>query len=85
MKLKIHVGNYEIHILHAFREKMLVSNYSYIQVMACDTKMSYWLLRGFCFFLSLDRSCLVFPLLKLFPHIELLTLPLVRNVIIILS
>ena len=54
----------EIHILHAFREKMLVSNYSYIQVMACDTKMSYWLLRGFCFFLSLDRSCLVFPPFK---------------------
>ena len=43
---------------------MLVSNYSYIQVMACDTKMSYWLLRGFCFFLSLDRSCLVFPPFK---------------------
>lgn len=46
-------------------KKMFVSNYSYTHVMGYDTKMSYWLLRGFCFFpFSLDRSCLVFPPFK---------------------
>ena len=61
-------------------KKIFVSNYSYIQVMACDTEMSYWLLWGFCFFLFLWTEVIwFFPVLKLFPHIELLTLPLVRK------
>lgn len=61
-------------------KKMFVSNYSYTHVMGYDTKMSYWLLRGFCFFLFLWTEVVwFFPLLKLFPHIELLTFLLVRK------
>lgn len=76
MKLKIHVGNYEIDILHAFREN--VQQLLLHTCNGCDTKMSYWLLRGFCFFLSWTEVVWFF-LLKLFTHIELLTFLLVRK------